>query len=442
MTEQIRQIIVRLKSPLLLGDESGAGNYEQTANYIPGSVLRGAVAARLLDELPEDYAYARDHASCPQEEQPAFWRVFGAAHPPRFGNAYPARRGWAYPFPATARTCKRHPGYKTDENRDGHGVFDTMIEQVVYDLVSDPWFPHRAELMPELDRAWADLAKSYDPRCPYPDCKEPLSPPSGYYLLDGTVPGPTLRPTISRATHVGINRARGVAEDALLFTLETIDEPGAEFRGRLIYDDAYAAEFATALSLDGSTGEFVIGRGRSRGMGLVEISVDVPPKLSQMSDRLEELNRRFQAILNEYHRADARVPARLPGHFFSLTLRAAAVLTAPDGTPALWPDLASVGLAAAWPLRAWARTTVVGGWDAAAELPRRTRQAVEPGAVFLYYLPAGVMPRTALEDRLTALERDGVGELRERGYGQLTACAPFHLISLCRLEGMNDDLRT
>jgi len=406
---------------LLLGDESGAGNYEQTADYIPGSVLRGAVAARLLDALPEDYAYTRDHASCSKEKQPAFWRVFGAANPPRFGNAYPARRDWAYPFAATARTCKRHPGYKTDENRKGHGVFDTMIEQAVYDLVSDPWFPHRADLMPELGEAWAELEKPYDPRCPHSDCGGTVKPATGYYLLDGAGrPGPTLHPTVSRAMHVGINRARGVAEDALLFTLETIEEPGAEFRGRLIYDDAYAAELKTALSLDGSANEFVIGRGRSRGMGLVEISVDISPALPGMDERLHELNREFQIVLDRYR---LKYPA---GYFFSLTLCAPAILMASDGTPSLWPDLSSVGLGETWPLRAWARTTVVGGWDAAAELPRRTRQAVEPGAVFLYCLPSDVMPQTTLVDRLIALERDGVGELRERGYGQLTACAPFH----------------
>lgn len=421
MTEQIRQITIRPRSPLLLGDESGVGNYEQTADYVPGSVLRGAVAARLLDVLPENYVYARDHASCPEEEQPAFWRVFGAANPPRFGNAYPARPDrWAYPFPKTARTCKRHPGYRTPENREAHGVFDTMIEQFVYDLVSDPWFPRRADLVGLKAGAWAKLEEGYEPCCLHPECEGSVTPPPGYYSLDGTVPGPTLSPTVSRATHVGINRARGVAEDALLFTLETIDEPGAEFRGVLVYDNAYAADLETALHLDGQASQFVIGRGRSRGMGLVEISVDVPPALPEMYDRLYELNLEFRDVLETYQ---LDPPA---GRFFSLTLRSPAILTASDGTPALWPYLSSAGLGDTWPLRVWARTTVVGGWHAGAELPRCTRQAVESGTVYLYYLPEDVMEESTLVDRLEALEMTGVGVQCERGYGQLTACAPFH----------------
>jgi CRISPR-associated protein Csx10 len=431
MTERIRQITVRLRSPLLLGNESGADNYEQTADYIPGSVLRGAVAARLLDALPDDYAFRRDHASCPEDKTPPFWRVFGAPNPPRFGNAYPSRPGlWAYPFPVTARTCKRHPGYRSEENRDGHGVVDTMVEQSVYDMVSDPWFPYRADIFPELGNSWAKIGSAYEPRCQYREprndperrerCREPLEPAKGHYSLGSAGPGPVSDPTISRATHVGINRARGVAEDSLLFTLETIDEPGAEFHGILVYDDTYASDLTIALSLDGKADEFVIGRGRSRGMGLVEISVDAPPSLPGLGERLYELNRDFESTLARYQ------VARPAGWFFSLTLRSSAILTAQGELPTLWPDLSTIGLEEAWPLRAWARTTVVGGWDSAAELPRRTRQAVEPGAVYLYYVSEETMGETALTEQLVSLERAGVGAQRERGYGQLTACAPFH----------------
>jgi len=428
MTRQIRQLTVRLKGPLLLGDESGAGNYERTADHIPGSVLRGAVAARLLDDLPKDYAYVRNHARCPADRAPNFWRVFGATSFPCFGNAYPAQPDqWAFPFPATARTCKHHPGYATDDHSDNHGVFDTLVEQAVYDLVSDPRFPHRADLMPGLGTAWATLQAHSDPRCPHPACDQAsVKPATGHYSLGPARPSPTPRPTISRATHVGINRARGVAEDALLFTLETIDQPGSEFRGQLVYDDAYATYLETALRLDGRPVEYAIGRGRSRGMGLVEISVDVPPHIPDLGDRLNRLNREFCAALARYHAQDSRVPAQLPGRFFSLTVRAKAILTAADGTPALWPDLAALGLQDAWPMRAWARTTVVGGWDAGAQLPRCTRQAVQAGAVYLYYLAGDVMTEQELIDLLGAVEYDGVGEQRERGCGQLTVCAPFH----------------
>jgi CRISPR-associated protein Csx10 len=430
MTQQILQLTVRLRSPLLVGDESGVGNYEQTADYIPGTVLRGAVGARLLQSCsqPGPSARRRDHAGCPDRDTCVFWRVFGAEHPPRFGHAYSTTRGQGFPFPATARTCKYNPGYRHSRtNPKGHGVFDTLVGQFVYDLVSDPRFLHRADLLPNLGTAWAALPAHYDPTCP--DCAAPVQPATGYYLLDKETPGYTPQPTVSRATHVGINRARGVAEDALLFTLETIEpDPGGQstFRARLIYDDAYADALNSALDLNGGTRDFFVGRGQSRGLGHVTLTTDPPPDHPGLHDRLLEFNAALRQALQRYHDHDDRIPEGLAGTCFSLTLRAPAILTSAGGTPALWPDLHPFKLGDAWALRAWARTTLVGGWDAAAGLPRATRQAVEPGAVYLFYVPPGVMEQQVLEDHLQELEQAGLGAERERGYGQVTVCAPFH----------------
>ena len=196
MTEKARQITVYLQGPVLLGDESGVGNYEQTLNYIPGAVLRGVLATHIL------------HA-----DEQAFRCIFETAeHPPRFGNAYPAwPEVWAYPFPATARTCKQHPGYATSKH-EGHGVFDILVEQTLYELLSDPRFPHRERLLPALGTRWVELANGYDPRCPYgrdKKCDEPVNPATGYYVLRSNKPGLAPELQISRATHVGIT-ARAV----------------------------------------------------------------------------------------------------------------------------------------------------------------------------------------------------------------------------------------
>ena len=414
MTEQARQITVYLQGPVLLGDESGVGNYEQTIDHIPGAALRGAIATHVL------------HA-----DEQAFRRVFVAAErPPRFGNAYPAwPEVWAYPFPATARTCKQYHGYATDRH-EGHGVFDVLVEQALYELFSDPRFPHRKRLLPALGTRWVELANAYDPRCPYEQgkCGEQVKPATGYYVLRSGGPGPAPEPQISRATHVGINRARGVAEDALLFTLETIENAAnLQFRGQLVYDDAYKDDLERLIGLRGQANTFRIGRGRSRGMGLAEIQIDVPPSApgEKTEDRLDLLQREFHKAVQERYAQVGELDFT-PGYFFSLTLRAPAILAGSDGLPSLWPDLSKTKLAAAWPLRAWARNTVVGGWDAAAGLPRRTRQAVEAGAVYLYYAPETDLPRAALVPALEALELTGIGAQRERGYGQLTVCAPFH----------------
>jgi CRISPR-associated protein Csx10 len=419
---QRRQLTIHPQSPVLCGDESVVGNYRETLDYIPGSVLRGAIAEWILTQ-----------------DKTAFHRIFSeSAQPPRFGNAYPTFSDvWGYPFPATARTCKQHSGYATANKPDGHGVFDILIPQALYELSSDPRFPHRSILLPEAGDDYLTLARSYEPYCPYrdekagtPKCAADVKPISGFYVLRPDGPGPAPRPRIARATHVGINRARGVAEDALLFTLETIEPTTeGEFRGEVLYDEAYAADFERLLNFEGAGQVLRIGRGRSRGMGKVEVTL--APVLDQPSQKaLEERQVRLQEAFEKESQRYAEVPgfALASGYFFTLTLRSPAFFTDAAGLPSVWPDLTNTPLQAALRLRSWARTTLVGGWHSAARLPRRMRQAVEPGAVYLYFVPADHLTKAALLDALLRLELDGVGDQRERGFGQLTICAPFHYV--------------
>lgn len=414
-----RQLTIKPQSPLLCGDESVVGNYRETLSYIPGSVLRGAIAERIL---------ARDEV--------LFREIFiEAAHPPRFCNAYPAvPEAWSYPFPATARTCKQHPGYAQAEH-DGHGVFDVLIPQALYELVSDPQFPHRTTLWPNAGSTYPALEEHVEPRCPHLNetgkpCGGDVTPVSGYYVLRSRGPGPAPRPHIARATHVGINRARGVAEDALLFTLETLEPTaGVEFRGELLYDEAYATDLERLLNFQGESQVFRIGRGRTRGMGKVNIALD-PSPTSLSREVIEGRQRRLQRAFEEESRRYADLPgfALAPGYFFTLTLRAPAFFTDDAGLPSLWPDLTDTSLEGAVRPRSWARATQIGGWHSAGGLPRRTRQAVEAGAVYLYFVPEADLRKDALLEALLALEIAGLGHQRERGYGQVTVCAPFHYV--------------
>src|SRR3989304_4450390 len=98
-------------SSLVLGDESGIGNFEQTSSYIPGSALRGALAEKTLHACtrPE---YLHNHRQCPDRETCPFWLLF-ADDDTLFGDAYPGKVGPVYPFPLTARTCKYYPGLES-----------------------------------------------------------------------------------------------------------------------------------------------------------------------------------------------------------------------------------------------------------------------------------------------------------------------------------------
>jgi CRISPR-associated protein Csx10 len=291
-------------------------------------------------------------------------------------------------------------------------VFDTLVKQFVYELISDPRFPYRERLLPELAGRWATLSRRYEPYCP--ECLQTVMPADGFYVAVPEL-GYATPPTLGRATHVGINRERAVAEDALLFTQETVQpEGGVAFWARIVADSAYEDTLRAALA-----GEHVLGRGRSRGMGGVFVECLQFPKEPDIGLRLELLDAAMSRELERYGQHGA------PGTFFTLTLRSEALLTR-DGLPVSRPSPSELDLPqGTFRLRSWARMTAVGGWHSAAHLPYRTRQAVERGAVYLFHAPNGV-DETALVDRLETLERTGIGDRRERGYGQLTVCAPFH----------------
>ncbi len=417
-------------SPLQLGNESGVGNYETTNQVIPGAVLRGAVAEATLAKCTYP-KYKTNHTACPDREGCPFWQIF-SGQGPRWGFAYPGKTGPVWPLPLTARTCKLHPGYDAGDGETYHGVHDTLIGQFVYDLLADPCFPLRSDqLQPKLEGNPTRLASVLPATCSA--CEGTLKPVSGVYAWDAAS-GPVYagRLLVRRATHVGINRARGVAEDALLFTQETIEAEtrGVTFHARVSVPATRAESLRPYLD----EREYFIGQGRSRGNGHVRLSVrDHTP--ASLPVRLEAFRVAVAAALNRARQDDDRINPNLPGTLFSLTLRSPMIVQQ-SGQPLTAPTPVLLRLPQATLLRAWARTEIVGGWDHAARLPRRTRLAIQTGSVFLYWTPQAAEDKSLLEKLLQA-EAVGIGEERSRGYGQVTVCAPFHRFH--RLEGRSEE---
>jgi CRISPR-associated protein Csx10 len=414
-------------SPLSLGDESRTGNFLHTRHFITGASVGAAIANRALDACTQP-AYKTRHAQCPDREQCPFWQIFCGQEALLFGYAYPGKRGPAHPFPLTARTCKYHPGYPTGGKRKpSHGVYDILVEQFVHGLLSDPRYPQRGQLQPALGKQWARLQTSPHNVCPI--CGAGLKPPEGTYAQseDGT-PGYAGHLSVRRATHVGINRARAVAEDSLLYTIETID-PAAQqmsFYARIVAPQDCAVTLRGYLG-----GPYFIGRGRSKGLGRMTFSTLQDQAVvdsawqEQLQARLNKFDLAVRASLGRYQLPDNQVTLESPGTLFSLTLNSPAIIET-FGRPLALPTPEMLGLPQAHLLQAWARTEVVTGWNTAARLPRRTRLAVQAGSVFLYWVPPEV-ERNMLLQQLMKIEVQGLGEERARGYGQVTVCAPFHL---------------
>lgn len=415
---EVLEVQVTPLSPLHIGTESSIGNYNMTREVIPGTALRGAVARAVLAECTRKTQMS-DHAACPDRQDCPFWKIFGEREP-HWGYGYPAKTGPAWPVPLTARTCKLHPGYERGDGKTYHGVYDTLVGQFVYDLLTDPCFPLREQLQPGLEGELAEVAGLMPLTCP--QCDGALKPARGFYAWSTqSGPGYAGRLPVRRATHVGINRARGVAEDALLFTQETIEVEtgGVTFHAWVSVPPKCAETLRPYLDEK----EYFVGRGRSRGNGHVRVSLRDRPVVP-LGDRLRTFRSAVTAALGRASEYDDRVEPNLPGTLFSLTLRSPMILEQ-FGQPLTLLKPALLGLPEATLVRAWARTEIVGGWDQAARLPRRTRLAIRTGSVFLYWMPQEAADATLLE-RLKQIETMGVGEERPRGYGQVTVCAPFH----------------
>jgi hypothetical protein len=332
---------------------------------IPGSAWRGAVAAQLIEE---------EELACP-EEDPQFKLLFLSGSV-RFGDLRPSD---AKPWPLSARCCKME---------GSHPIKDLLVRTA-----------RQETLKIECER-----------------CEAKLGHPPGYFELRREV------------IRVGQATARVVAHSAIsnsllrvrqeqFFSGEVVD-PAQTLMGELWADpDAEAAVgevFKEKRTLR-------IGRGRTRGMGIVELGV--APKSSP--DRTRDLLGKLETLNRSYGRSDEVV--------FTATLLSQCVvldewlLSRPQLEAAdIAPDLDGYILKASY-----GRMTTLAGWNAQAGLPKPDVAAIAPGSCFLFGRSVPVLERKAELEKLAAILAPygtGLGEYWEEGLGEVEYCSAFHFL--------------
>ena len=389
---------IKIESPLHVGQAPlGVGEYMFTQRHIPGSVLRGALAEVFIEQYGLEPGTGSE-----------FNRLFEGAEALRFEPAYPATAlGWGYPFPLTARQCKAQGGFPKLETPQAereryHGAFDILVSQFVFEerLASGP--------VPFVEK----------PLCPH--CWGGVEPAHGVYTWNGDAgqPGVASDVHMVRHTHTAINRARGVAEDGMLFTIETL-EPGTLLRGRVWVESDQAERVRGALSAIKR-----LGRGVTRGRGRVALDPLPQPSDDDTLARIEALNELVQQERAMYAALAGESAPPPDGVYFALDLLSPAVFG--DGvTATLEPDDLNLSVEADL-VRRFVASEIVGGWWSAARLLHPTALAAQAGSVFLYKAPSDADLK-ALSRELEDLQAEGVGRLRERGYGAVLPCSPFHL---------------
>ncbi|MBM4430333.1 MAG: hypothetical protein FJ026_08325 [Chloroflexi bacterium] len=426
------EITVQLSTPLLLGEQK-RGAVAETLNFLPGTMLRGALGkllARRCRHSPDG------HRDCD------FARVFCAAIQPRFGPCYPALSGFSAPFPATARQCKHYPGFRS-EDEEAHGIHSALIPLLSFEEVS------RVQQV--------DVYKSY---CTAETngrvCHANLEPVPGFYELVGRGYWQP-RPPVMRLSRTAINRRRRVAAEELLYTLELLSEqmagppaPSGEslpvptrLRGRV-----WAADENQAELLQGLLSQLTqLGGDTSGGLGVVGITAEPrhsvlptdPPDAAQqlvtaatgldfrvqapagsLTQRLARFNAALLEALQAYH--GYRPPA---GRLYFTVGCISEVIWPNDGLPTV---LLPEHFAGARRIRCFSQPRRLSGFSGATGLMRTPQLAIGRGSVFVYCLDdANAEAVSAMLAVLQAAEDDGLGRDRERGYGLVQICSPFHL---------------
>lgn len=444
------KVAFTLAAPLLSG-EPRQGNSYRSYSYLPGSVVRGAVASALM----AGWSHAEKQKAHPEEcADPAncsFCRVMYPLHPdgtaarsPRFYDCYPAVAGSRYvqPLPLTARTCKHFSGFRREDSlEEHHGVWDTLIAQAAAQAaLSAPEIPY-----------------VYTFHCPI--CQEPAEPVETDWYGRYEDSFYTAQPINRRFSRTAINRRRRTAQNGQLFTLTVMGEqmhtglaePAAKtaatrLEGLIETGDAPVDELRQALEQVGW-----LGSGSSRGLGQVDevrvepytfpeangddlaafqtavsrgqfqTDADHPPHLFT---RLFLFNEAVQAERNFYRALGVDV---LPAAwYFTLDLMGDLFMRI-GGLPALQLPADSLQLAGAELVFTASAPVDRGGWSNAWGLPRPRQLGLAAGSVFMYAVQEKDTAVTAsLVQRLAELEMTGIGLEQERGAGRVMVCAPFH----------------
>jgi CRISPR-associated protein Csx10 len=397
------QLRIIALAPLAFAERKPGTQFRESAPYVPGATLYGALGAQLGQTHPELFYAIRCH------------------------NAYPSHDGdaWVRPLPATAIQPK---------GADSAPPHDSLYARVCWERQQPA-----ALIYAPTDkdgRPWEGAG-------------------GRFYTLDGAQVR-TRRVTQRALTRVGINRRRGTAEDRRLYSPLVLSEvtpmPPRDTQGR-ITDDAtpvpQPTQFLGGVVVPESDAEVLLaalqhvthlGGRQTTGLGAVETHVIGAPATAEAADAIERritaMTQRFHAQVRLYTalggaewRDDAGNDAPLgAGAFFTINLLSDAILLDQGWLPTntYTPEMlrAATGIDAQL-VRSFALTKIVSGWNVSWRGPKPTSVATVMGGVFVFQAQR---PLTTEEyAALARLQLDGIGERRAEGFGQVRVCDAFHV---------------
>lgn len=413
------QLEITAEAPLSIGRQKPGGSVSEAENYIPGSVIRGAIAGRILQQAnlsTNDFSQSDND----------FRKLFLDRSTAIFNNAYPALgrvdddyqvvAGPIWVLPATALSSKTEPGFMPK----GNGVFDTLIDR------------YCAEAYNHL----------YDPNCPQDGGR--VEPYSGFYSKEDNQYGSH---SVEKRllTRVGINRRRSTAEDQVLYSIEVLNEVQGKKKQPVIYSSFILVEddLAEPLASFINRTSFRLGGSASRGLGKVKISANIQDWKSQAEVRIKQFNKALEERWRDWRIfcLPDQEPPQLPKRtFFTVNLQSDTILAENwQRTTVISPemlcqftDLKEYFLKLSDEEKtqflelevAYSSYDYRSGWNSAWGLMKDVELVTNKGSVYLF----STNDIERWYPTLKELEITGVGDRTTEGFGQVQICQEFHQV--------------
>ncbi|WP_353930212.1 CRISPR-associated RAMP protein Csx10 [Okeanomitos corallinicola TIOX110] len=412
------ELQIKALSPLAISRQKPGGSISECEDYIPGSVIRGAVAGEILKQSGQQFSDLSENGG-------DFQALFLGDEPAIFQNAYPNIRKVKSKhqkddfkseeevkiLPTTALSSKTNPGFKTEENGNEKGVFDTII-----------------------DRFCADLyGFAYETNCPN-DGGRVDSPGITFYSVfnDKYYKISSQKRLL---TKVGINRRRATSEEEILYSIEVLNE--SESKGKKPKPVSYISSIIVPDNLSHLLWEFIdrnsfnfrLGGSTSRGLGKVEINAEIGEFTNNIQEKIELFNSKLCKRWKQWSifgNAIKEFPQRT---YFTLDLQADAILTenwrrTTVISPAMLQQFTGVDDSSLELHAAYSSYDYRSGWNAAWGLMKDIELVTDKGGVYLF----STSHREKWYSALDKLELTGVGERTSEGFGQVQICNEFHLV--------------
>ncbi|WP_373530356.1 CRISPR-associated RAMP protein Csx10 [Nostoc sp.] len=401
----MKQINLEIKalSALAIGRYKPGGSVTEAESYIPGSVIRGAIAAVILK-----------WANTSISDGDNFHELFLGENPAIFQNAYPANikiQSEVRVLPATALSSKNKPGFKSEPNDLVHnGVFDTLI-----------------------DRFCAEgYGHLYDPNCPTDGGR--VDACTGFYQIQSKYYSNST--TTRLLTRVGINRRRATSEERVLYSLEVLNESQDHKEKPIIYTGKIFVPNDLAESLqvfiDNHQEDLRLGGATSRGLGRVKIEAKPPVEIKpSVTNKIKQFNDKLHQRWHEWKNIFGNPVEDLAKNriYFTLDLQADAILTenwrcTTVISKEMLQELTDVTDSSLELHAAYSSYDYRSGWNSAWGLMKDVELVTNKGSVYLF--------STSNEDLWIKtwenLEVKGLGARTSEGFGQVQICNEFHSV--------------